>query len=105
MSARGPADPVSERGRLRTRLRAWADADGIFALLLPVWRVDVQATVTDAEDYALIDRYLERGIASAGLDTRRSLASFWGWMRWSSIGRCVSSPGSVMSPSRVNGWS
>ncbi len=41
----------------------------IFALLLPVWRVEVKATVTDAEDYALIDRYLERGIASAGLNS------------------------------------
>jgi hypothetical protein len=50
----------------------------IFPLLLPVWRVDVQATVTDAEDYALIDRYLERGIASAGLDRAGSLAGFLG---------------------------
>jgi hypothetical protein len=44
----------------------------------PVWRVEVKATVTDAEDYALIDRYLERGIASAGLNSVGSLASFLG---------------------------
>jgi hypothetical protein len=50
----------------------------IFALLLPVWRVEVKATVTAAEDYALIDRYLERGIASAGLDRADSLAGFLG---------------------------
>jgi hypothetical protein len=50
----------------------------IFALLLPVWRVEVKATVTDAEDYALIDRYLERGIASAGLNSAGALAGFLG---------------------------
>jgi hypothetical protein len=48
----------------------------IFTVLLPVWRVEVQATVTDAEDYALIDRYLERAIAEGGLDTTADLARF-----------------------------
>jgi hypothetical protein len=38
----------------------------------------VKATVTDAEDYALIDRYLERGIASAGLNSAAALAGFLG---------------------------
>lgn len=48
----------------------------IFPVLLPVWRVEVRATVTDAEDYALIDRYLERAIAECGVDTAPDLARF-----------------------------
>ena len=48
----------------------------IFTVLLPVWRVEIQATVTDAEDYAVIDRYLERAIAEGGLDTTPELARF-----------------------------
>jgi hypothetical protein len=50
----------------------------IFAILLPVWCVEVKAKVTDGEPYELIDRYLERGIAEAGLDTVASLAGFFG---------------------------
>jgi hypothetical protein len=49
----------------------------IFAMLLPVWRVEVKATITDGEPYALIDRYLEHGIAEAGLDTAAGLAAFF----------------------------
>jgi hypothetical protein len=50
----------------------------IFAILLPVWCVTIRATVTDGEPYALIDQYLERGIATAGLDTAADLAGFFG---------------------------
>lgn len=50
----------------------------IFAILLPLWRVEIRATVTQGEDYALIDRFLERGIALAGLDTPVALADFLG---------------------------
>ncbi|MDT8913396.1 hypothetical protein [Amycolatopsis sp. PS_44_ISF1] len=49
----------------------------IFRLLLPVWQVDVQATITDGEPYELIDRYLERGIAEAGLGTAAELSRFF----------------------------
>lgn len=49
----------------------------IFAVLLPVWCVEVKATVTEGEPYELIDRYLERGIAAAGLDTVADLARFF----------------------------
>lgn len=49
----------------------------IFAILLPVWCVEVRATVTEGEPYELIDRYLERGIADAGLDTAAELARFF----------------------------
>ncbi|WP_410622309.1 hypothetical protein [Amycolatopsis sp. cmx-8-4] len=48
----------------------------VFAVLLPVWQVEVRATTTDGRPYALIDRYLERGIAEAGLGTVGELAAF-----------------------------
>lgn len=48
----------------------------IFTILLPIWRVEVRASVTEGEDYELIDRYLERAIAEAGLDTIADLARF-----------------------------
>jgi hypothetical protein len=50
----------------------------IFAILLPVWRVAIRATVTEGEPYELIDRYLERGIATADLGTPAELAGFFG---------------------------
>ncbi|WP_158891855.1 hypothetical protein [Amycolatopsis anabasis] len=49
----------------------------IFALLLPVWRIEFRATITEAAPYALVDRYLERGIAEAGLNTTAELAGFF----------------------------
>ncbi|MCS7480368.1 hypothetical protein ACFFQW_16585 [Umezawaea endophytica] len=49
----------------------------IHSLLLPVWKVTVRATVVVAEDYDLIDRYLSRGIAEAGLSTTAALAEFF----------------------------
>lgn len=48
----------------------------IFTILLPIWRVEVRATVTEGEDYELIDRYLERAIDATGLDTTIDLARF-----------------------------
>jgi hypothetical protein len=55
-----------------------AAPSSIFAILLPVWRVEIRATITDGEDYELIDRYLERGIGTAGLDSAGELADFFG---------------------------
>ncbi|WP_020671911.1 hypothetical protein [Amycolatopsis nigrescens] len=49
----------------------------IFTVLLPLWRVEVRSTVTEGEPYQLIDRYLERGIAEAGLQTTAELAAFF----------------------------
>ncbi|WP_339154791.1 hypothetical protein [Actinomadura luteofluorescens] len=49
----------------------------IYRLLLPVWRVEIQATVTEAEPYDLIDYYLERGIRDCALDTPAELADFF----------------------------
>src|SRR4051812_19990309 len=48
----------------------------IFALLLPVLCVEIEATVTDGEPYELIDRYLGRAIAEGGLHTTVELADF-----------------------------
>lgn len=49
----------------------------IFALLLPVWSVTIQADITEEEDYALIDRFLARGIAEGGMTTAEELAGFY----------------------------
>jgi hypothetical protein len=49
----------------------------IFALLLPVWAVTIQADITEAEDYELIDRFLARGIAEGGLYRTAELADFY----------------------------
>jgi hypothetical protein len=61
-------DAVFRQGAIPTR---------IFPILLPVWCVEVQAMITDAEDYELIDRYLERGIAEGRLCTVAELADFF----------------------------
>ncbi|WP_308299099.1 hypothetical protein [Streptomyces sp. GESEQ-35] len=42
-----------------------------------MWRVEVQADATEGEPYELIDRFLERGIAEAGLATADELAAFF----------------------------
>jgi hypothetical protein len=47
-------------------------------LLLPVWRVEVQATICDSEPYDLIDRYLELAIARGRLGSEQELAEFYG---------------------------
>jgi hypothetical protein len=47
-------------------------------LLLPVWQVEVQATIYDSEPYDLIDRYLELAIARGGLASDQELAEFYG---------------------------
>jgi hypothetical protein len=49
----------------------------LFSLLLPVWQVDVRAETVEGKPYELIDRYLERGIAEAGLGTVAELAAFF----------------------------
>ncbi|PPK61870.1 hypothetical protein V5P93_002394 [Actinokineospora auranticolor] len=49
----------------------------LIGLMLPVWCVTISATVTVAEDYELIDRFLERGIAEGGLTTTADLAGFY----------------------------
>lgn len=49
----------------------------LYALLLPVWQVDIRADITEGEDFFLIDRFLERGLRHAGLHTVDELAAFF----------------------------
>ncbi|WP_406294387.1 hypothetical protein OG948_05950 [Embleya sp. NBC_00888] len=51
---------------------------GVFPVLLPVWSVEIRATVTEGKPYDLIDHYLERAIDEGHLDTVDSLARFLG---------------------------
>ncbi|MFE0512395.1 hypothetical protein [Streptomyces sp. NPDC058964] len=48
----------------------------IHTVLVPVWRVEVRATVTEGQPYELIDRFVERGIAEGGFHCAGELASF-----------------------------
>jgi hypothetical protein len=47
-------------------------------MLLPVWRVDVQATIFDSEPYDLIDRFLEAAIVKGGIQTEEDISEFYG---------------------------
>ncbi|BEL02149.1 hypothetical protein Q0Z83_003400 [Actinoplanes sichuanensis] len=47
-------------------------------LLLPMWAVDVVATVREAHPYDVFDRYLTRALAEAGLSGIDELAVFFG---------------------------
>ncbi|MGW1725924.1 hypothetical protein ACWCQK_23660 [Streptomyces sp. NPDC002306] len=49
---------------------------GIHVVLLPVWCVEVSATVTEEQPYELIDRFVGRGIAEGALGTAGELAAF-----------------------------
>ncbi|GAA0513874.1 hypothetical protein [Saccharopolyspora thermophila] len=48
----------------------------LYALLLPVHEVEVQATTRTSRPYGLIDRFLERAIAEGGITTVPGLADF-----------------------------
>ncbi|WP_433825508.1 hypothetical protein ACQP2E_25750 [Actinoplanes sp. CA-015351] len=50
----------------------------IVPLLLPMWAVEVTATVRDSQPYDVLDRYLSRAVAEAGLDRADELAGFLG---------------------------
>ncbi|MFJ8109161.1 hypothetical protein [Streptomyces sp. NPDC096132] len=45
-------------------------------VLLPVWSVEVRATVTEGQPYDCVDRFVERGIGEGGLRTAAELAAF-----------------------------
>ncbi|GAA4787658.1 hypothetical protein [Streptomyces ziwulingensis] len=49
----------------------------LYALLLPVWEVEIRADITEGEDFYLIDRFLERGLRHGGLHTVDELAEFF----------------------------
>ncbi|MEU6355078.1 hypothetical protein ABZ896_38165 [Streptomyces sp. NPDC047072] len=46
------------------------------AVLLPVWSVEVRATVTEGQPYELVDRFVERAIGECGLRSAAELAAF-----------------------------
>jgi hypothetical protein len=50
----------------------------LFPLLLPMWGVEIQATIREAQPYELFDRYLSRAVAEAGLIDASALADFFG---------------------------
>jgi len=50
----------------------------LFALLFPVWCVEISATVCDAQPYEVLDGYLTRAIAEALIGDADELASFFG---------------------------
>ncbi|WP_033948070.1 hypothetical protein ACFE3N_27640 [Streptomyces albidoflavus] len=49
----------------------------LYALLLPVWQVEIRADVTEGEDFFLIDRFLGRGLRHGCLHTVDELATFF----------------------------
>ncbi|MFD7071749.1 hypothetical protein ACFV97_31470 [Streptomyces sp. NPDC059913] len=49
----------------------------LYALLLPVWQVEIRADITEGEDFFLIDRFLGRGLRHGRLHTVDELASFF----------------------------
>ncbi|MFI6644043.1 hypothetical protein [Streptomyces sp. NPDC050504] len=49
----------------------------LYALLLPVWQVEIRADVTEGEAFFLIDRFLERGLRHGALHTVDELAAFF----------------------------
>jgi hypothetical protein len=48
----------------------------LLAVLFPVWSIEVEATVTRGEPYALIDRFVERAIAEGRFATADEVADF-----------------------------
>ncbi|MEW2163719.1 hypothetical protein AB0912_12070 [Streptomyces sp. NPDC007084] len=49
----------------------------LYALLLPVWKVEIRADITEGEAFSLIDRFLERGLRHGALSTVDELAAFF----------------------------
>ncbi|MGX1759288.1 hypothetical protein ACWIG5_20615 [Streptomyces lydicus] len=49
----------------------------LYALLLPVWEVEIRADITVGEDFYLIDRFLERGLRHGALHTVDELTAFF----------------------------
>jgi hypothetical protein len=75
---RGPIRYPEERALEDAAFVQGATPTRILAVLFPVWCVEVEATVTESEPYAVIDKYVERGIAEARLTTASQLADFLG---------------------------
>jgi hypothetical protein len=60
----------------------------IFKVLWPLWQVETTATARHHAGYDLIDRFLMRGMAEAGIDTADGLAEFFG-LQPRLVARCL----------------
>jgi hypothetical protein len=49
-----------------------------FALLLPIWCVEIRATLREAQPYEVLDSYLTRAVAQAHIGDIHELAAFFG---------------------------
>jgi hypothetical protein len=79
------SEPLSEAAHLPLRevIRRVGALPGVrplrfVPLLLPMWAVDVVATVRQAHSYDVFDHYLSRALAEAGLSGIGELARFFG---------------------------
>ncbi|MEV6342562.1 hypothetical protein [Actinoplanes sp. NPDC051851] len=72
--------PHVPRREIVARVRALPDVtpERITPLLVPMWEVDVVATVREAYPYDVLDRYLARAIADGELTGPEELAGFYG---------------------------
>lgn len=66
-----------ERAVEMTRFEAGLRPTRLVACMVPVWQVEVEATVTVGRPFDLIDRFIEEAIAEAGLATVPELALFF----------------------------
>jgi hypothetical protein len=50
----------------------------LFALLFPLWRVELGGVFREQKPYALLEEYIERGIFAGQLQTTEEIATFFG---------------------------
>ncbi|GAA3246682.1 hypothetical protein ACFO1B_49615 [Dactylosporangium siamense] len=50
----------------------------VFAVLWPLWQVEITARVEDPAEYELLDSFVTRAVGQAGLDTAAAVAGFLG---------------------------
>lgn len=74
-SDKGPI-PYPEERALESAAVDGVTPTRLLAVLFPVWEVEIEATVTEGEPYAVIDQYVERAIAEGRITTERGLADF-----------------------------
>ncbi|MEU8271121.1 hypothetical protein AB0B89_28670 [Sphaerisporangium sp. NPDC049002] len=60
----------------------------LFAVLWPLWQVEITANVYDEQAYEIIDRFLVRAIAEGGIDGRDELIAFY-CLQPSLVDRCL----------------
>ncbi|WP_336207178.1 hypothetical protein [Nonomuraea sp. LPB2021202275-12-8] len=60
----------------------------LFAVLWPLWQVEVTADLYEEQAYEVIDRYLVRAVAEGGIGTATELSAFFG-LDLSLVERCL----------------